>query len=400
MSLIILSISFFLFSLYLFLEKRRRSADIDSVPIRIHVNGTRGKSSVTRLIHSVLVEAGWNVYAKTTGSSPRLLFPDRSEIKIDRNRISISEQGKFLRYAAERKADAIVLECMAVQEEYQRKSETFLVRATHTVITNLRTDHSEWGDPTQWTELAFAETVPTGGTLVLGNSFENSILLKTAQVKRSTVFFPDSDDKGKSERFREILSRLSYREHSENLEIADEICKKLNIPESTIRDGMSKTRPDPGALKIVDSESNGEKIGFIFAFAANDVDSWEKIYRSAMNERRCERVVVVFNSRRERPFRTLEFSKLLSRLKEVETIHYFGPWMRAFLRVYRGTALVVDRNKKRETSGYYDPSVESPEKTKTVSNSIWIGAGNFRGSGRVWMETLCDRLREKSAWKS
>ena len=46
---------------------------LNRIPIRIHVNGTRGKSSVTRLISAGLREAGFAVLGKTTGSDPRIL---------------------------------------------------------------------------------------------------------------------------------------------------------------------------------------------------------------------------------------------------------------------------------------------------------------------------------------
>ena len=50
------------------------------IPIRIHVNGTRGKSSVTRLIAAGLRAGGKRTFAKTTGTAPRVI----DSIGIDR----------------------------------------------------------------------------------------------------------------------------------------------------------------------------------------------------------------------------------------------------------------------------------------------------------------------------
>jgi len=54
------------------------------IPIRIHVNGTRGKSSVTRLVAAGLRAAGVKTCAKTTGTLARMILPDGSELPIYR----------------------------------------------------------------------------------------------------------------------------------------------------------------------------------------------------------------------------------------------------------------------------------------------------------------------------
>ena len=62
--------------------------NLNRIPIRIHVNGTRGKSSVTRLIAAGLRGAGIRTFAKTTGTLPRMILPDGSEIPVDRESAS------------------------------------------------------------------------------------------------------------------------------------------------------------------------------------------------------------------------------------------------------------------------------------------------------------------------
>jgi hypothetical protein len=47
--------------------------NIAKIPIRIHVNGTRGKSSVVRLIAGALREQGIPTCAKTTGTLARFI---------------------------------------------------------------------------------------------------------------------------------------------------------------------------------------------------------------------------------------------------------------------------------------------------------------------------------------
>ena len=72
------------------------------IPVRIHVAGTRGKSTTTRLIAAGLRAGGRRVLAKTTGSEPRLILPDgREEDWPRRGPASIREQVRLPRARAQ-----------------------------------------------------------------------------------------------------------------------------------------------------------------------------------------------------------------------------------------------------------------------------------------------------------
>ncbi|XDD48946.1 poly-gamma-glutamate synthase PgsB [Leptospira sp. WS92.C1] len=383
-----LLILFFLFCTVLVLERKIHSRALQKIPVRIHVNGTRGKSSVTRLIHSILIEARWNVYGKTTGSVPSLLYPDRSTKTIFRNQISILEQSRFLKLAFKQKADAIVMECMAVQPQYQKDSEDLLIQATHVVITNIRPDHEEWGDYKNWTESAFAQTVPQNGVVVCGTSLIGSSLEKIAKERNTTFLF--AEPKTNRNQILSYLQSMRYPEHLENLEIAIRVCESLGISEEWIRNGILKVEPDPGALHIQDRKWNQISQTFVFAFSANDVFSWRNILQSIRQKYPSVPVTIVFNSRRERPIRTLEFAKFFSELRNISKIYFFGPWWKLFQFAYTGNAEMCDPTQKQKdpTSYFYD-------------SQIWIGAGNFQGEGRIWMEGLAASIETKeNRWKS
>ena len=66
--LVILLASFIIFGV---IEYYKHQSVLSTIPIRIHVNGSRGKSSVTRLIAAGLRSGGLNTIAKVTGSAPR-----------------------------------------------------------------------------------------------------------------------------------------------------------------------------------------------------------------------------------------------------------------------------------------------------------------------------------------
>src|SRR5258708_1631981 len=64
----------------------RHRRNLRAIPVRIHVAGTRGKSTTTRLIAAGLHADSLRVVAKTTGTEPRLIRPDGSEVAWPRRR--------------------------------------------------------------------------------------------------------------------------------------------------------------------------------------------------------------------------------------------------------------------------------------------------------------------------
>ena len=130
-------------------ETRSHRMNLARVPLRIHVNGTRGKSSVTRLIAAALRAHGIRTFAKTTGTMARIIDPDGREIDVYRvGRPNIVEQTRIVRRAVEAGAEALVVECMAVAPELQPITELRLIQSTVGVITNCRADHLDVMGPT------------------------------------------------------------------------------------------------------------------------------------------------------------------------------------------------------------------------------------------------------------
>ncbi|MBM9501680.1 poly-gamma-glutamate synthase PgsB [Leptospira sp. 201903071] len=369
----ILTVLILFFFFILVLEKITHSKSLKQIPIRIHVNGTRGKSSVTRLIHSILVEAGWNVFAKTTGSAPSLLFPDRNENRIFRNKVSVSEQIEFLNFVAKNKPRAVIVECMAVQPQYQKDSESLLIQATHTVITNIRPDHGEYTNSEEEIRNGFLLTIPKDGTLLYGKSLKNFDWQTPAKQKNTIAIL--GVPKTSEDSIQKTANSMSYPEHLENIEIAVALCESLGIEESLILRGISKTVPDPGALEIREFFYENFAQIFVFAFAANDTTSWEKILLSMKTKYPSYRVNVVFSSKRERPSRTKEFASYLSKIPDLETIFFFGSGYRLFTSSYKGTCETV--LKKISDNKQWNLNIPN--------SAIWIGAGNFEGEGRVWL---------------
>ncbi len=177
--LLILTIGFVVWGI---LELQAHKRNVNKIPIRIHVNGTRGKSSVTRLIAGGLRASGMKVIAKTTGTKPRFIISNNEEFPIKRlGKPNIGEDKKIFRQAVKYKPDAIVLECMALVPEYQWTSAHRIVKSNIGVITNARADHLDVMGPTVLDVAKnLSNTIPKHGKFFTADPIHLDIFRKRA----------------------------------------------------------------------------------------------------------------------------------------------------------------------------------------------------------------------------
>ena len=111
--LIVLLVLFY--AVFLSRESWQAKKDRKKIKHIVHVNGTRGKSTVTRLIDAGLIAGGFQTVCKSTGTLPFLFHTDGTEEEIHRRGpANIREQLELLHLAAKEKADVLVIECMAL----------------------------------------------------------------------------------------------------------------------------------------------------------------------------------------------------------------------------------------------------------------------------------------------
>lgn len=294
---------------YLGLESARHRRALARIPIRVHVNGTRGKSSVTRLIAAGLRAGGKRTCAKTTGTLARMIFPDGREYPVFRPaRANVLEQVRIIRAAADVRAEILVIECMAVQPPLQALCEEKFVRATHGVITNARPDHLDVMGPGEVdVARALAATTPVGG------------ILFTAEAKHLDVFRASSEDRGAklvpvgaediARLDEDALTGFPYLEHAENVALALEVCEQLGVPRRTALEGMWSGNPDPGVLTAHRLDFFGRKLIFVNAFAANDPDSTGAIWKRVTDRYPTDRRIALVNCRADRPDRSRQLGE-------------------------------------------------------------------------------------------
>ncbi len=300
-----------LFAAYGVVEFLLHQRRVRSIPIRVHVNGTRGKSSVTRLVGAGLRAGGIPTITKVTGTFPRLILEDGSDVHIHRRgEANILEQVSIVRFAAARKAQALVVECMALEQQYQRITERQMIRATVGVITNVRLDHIDiMGRTLPEITKVLGETIPEDKHLFTAENVVTDNLRTLATKKHATMHLSDE-----SSVTQEEMNGFSYIEHRENVALALDVCNHLGVGRQTALNGMYGAIPDAGVLKRFTVDVFGKRLTLYNAFAANDPDSTFLVWQRLKNEIGFEgKRIVLLNTRQDRMDRARQLAELAGR---------------------------------------------------------------------------------------
>ena len=367
------SLSFLLILLMVFgyIELYIHKISLKKIPIRIHVNGTRGKSSVTRLIAAGLREGGLNTFAKTTGTIPRIINNVGNDVELHRLRsASIGEQIKLIRYFSKYKPDALVIECMAVNPQYQWISEHKIVNSTIGVITNVRPDHlDEMGTTIEDIALSLSNTIPYE-SIVFTSENEHLEPLKRVADERNTVL-EVSDKKSIGS---DYTNQLSFIEHPENIELALKVCKEVGVKRDVVLKGILKAQPDPGALFIWNIKFENNRNKFVSAFAANDPNSTMKVWE-LISEGRNDKKCIFLNTRNDRRYRTIQLIDLV--------FNHIKPDL-FIIRAHDIDSIIKNYSKSNIKLIIYDMET-SPKKVvntiKDLNNHLVVGIGNMVGWG-------------------
>lgn len=250
----------------------RHHRRLDQLAVRIHVNGIRGKSSVTRLVAGVLREGGFVTVAKTTGSAARVIGPHGEEQPIRRRgAATINEQVDIVRDHVTEAVEALVIECMAVRPLYQQYSQDFIVRSDITIITNVREDHQEeMGETLEQIADSMSVTIPRNGVLITAEDRPHlqERLRRNAEARGSRMIYADP-----RRVLDEDLHGFDYLQFKDNVAIGFAVAELLNIDRQTALRGMWKSVPDVGVVRLQTYDIGGKKVLWVPMFAANDRES-------------------------------------------------------------------------------------------------------------------------------
>jgi poly-gamma-glutamate synthase PgsB/CapB len=306
-----------------------------AIPVRIHVNGSRGKSSVVRLLAAALRESGMRTAAKTTGSKARYIHPDGREEPIVRlGTPNICEQVGVLDRARREGAEAIVIECMAVRPDLQKIAERDILHSSIGVITNVRADHLDVMGPTVVdVALALSSTIPKKGFAVSGPTRHVEVLEQKAEEKGARLVRADAVVLPPG-----AMDGFPYLEHEENVATCLAVTRRLGIDDAVALRGMYGAAPDPGACTSWHFVHKGCAIVFHNIFAANDLESTAGVWRRLGLEEPGEgTTVALLNLRADRVDRSMQFADAVESLFRADRYVIVGDNSDRVLRRFQRT---------------------------------------------------------------
>ncbi len=348
--------------------------------VRVHVNGTRGKSSVTRLIAAGLREAGVRCCAKTTGTLARFILPDERELPIYRPAgANIIEQKRIVQAAVECGAQALVVECMALRPELQALCERSLISATHAVITNARPDHLEvMGPGPRDVAAALAGITPRGGVVYTAEREQIDVLRAAAKDRGARLVEVGEQDV--AEVTAEQLARFRYREHPDNVALALAVLSDLGASREVALRGMQRAQPDPGALTEHRLDYFGRELVFANAFAANDPVSTEQLWSATLARYPELRPrIAIFNCRADRVERSLQLGAAVGSWPAADYVLLMGSGTHVFAQAAERSGF--DATRLESVEGLRVEEVFERVISLAGTGALVMGLGNIADEG-------------------
>jgi len=373
------------------LEQRNHLGNLRTIPTRILVNGSRGKSSITRLCAGALRGGGLVVVAKTTGTAARFIYPDATEEPIHRKLgiANVIEQVGIVRRAVAFFPDALVMECMAVSPALQEINQTKLVRSSIGILSNVRDDHmDEMGNTLDAVARSMSRSMPPGGVCVTAETDQIGVLREEAARRSCRLLEVDADSVSDEE-----MKGFSWITFKENVAVALAVAELLGVDRQSALKGMWATPPDPGALGVADYLIGRRRLRVANIFAANDPES------TMMNVERL-RVIgaisgsthLVINCRPDRVERNGQMGALVPRLDPARIFLIGEPTRSARATIpTQWHPRVVDLGGRRDPQELVDGILQSVDDYSTL-----IAVGNVHGQGERLLEHLTHLTREST----
>jgi gamma-polyglutamate synthase len=367
------------------LERRRHRRHLDALPVRISVNGSRGKSTVTRLLTGALAEAGRRPLGKTTGTDPKLLFGwelgEEADIHRRPEGPNINEQMWIVKRAHAEGADSLVAECMAVDPEYQLTFHGELLDVTHLIICNALEDHLEEMGPTV-ADVAdvFAASVPAGGKVVATPERWLDRYRAAADARGAELIVADPDTVTEDQ-----LRGYGHLVLPDHVALSLALTRDLGIPDEVALRGMRRAPADPHAARVTPVGDADDPAFFVNAFAANDPTSTLALWRHIEDRHLpSDALTVIVHCREDRGDRTRLFAERVLPELPIDHLIVSGRQTRPILRAARAGRLPGELTDL--TGAPAEEVVATLE--GTLRRRIVFGVGNLHGGGAAIAQAM------------
>ena len=374
MTILLLTLALFL--VYLVYERIVLNRLRKAIPMVVSVTGTRGKSSVVRMLASVLRESGRTVLAKTTGSQAQFVLPDGTVRDVPRRGIaSILEQKKVLRKAAELHADYLVVEIMSIHPENHVVESHQILKPNIVVLTNIRPDHTDaMGETEEEIARVLSLDISAGAKVYVPREMWDQLTPSIAQVPRVT---PVSVARGTSNPLFRQNPNLQKKEFAENLDLVASVARDFGIDDATIAKGILGATQDIGKFRVWTYRAGGKEVLLVNAFAANDPESTMRVMEKAreMITAGSTAFIGLLNLRSDRGDRTQQWIEALSNglAGHFKRIYVIGEHANVVRRKVKGVE-VIKRMRPEEMTNSIVSDIEE--------GGVLFGFGNIGGAGQ------------------
>lgn len=342
---------------------------IKAVQYRIHVNGTRGKSSVTSYIGAGLRAVNIKTFAKITGIIPTMIHSDGSEEPIRRKGPArVHEQFAMIRKAYKEHCQGLVLECMSLHPENQRV-ESLALRPTVYVITNIGEDHfEEMGKSIEERVASICGAIPKDGILVTIEDDNFSLIAEWAKKKNARLIAA-----------KDFILDVSLPDgiFSQNINLALTAIEASGLDTSTAKTAIIEYASQQKTL-LTTTRTGEIEYFFLNGFAVNDppsadsfIGSWLKTLGNSFN------MYIILNTRSDRPERTKLFSAWLAAGNNFTGVLVTGKHRKAAMRMLQKAAIpLYTASSANEAIAQMNAIAASSDK-----KCLFIGIGNIADTG-------------------
>lgn len=352
-------------------ERLSLNKSIRSIPTRILVNGTRGKSTVVKYIARLLRNNGIITTGKVTGVIPTFIKHDGSTHEIKRRGgARITEQFNVIRKAAKLNSDALVIECMSIKSELQQ-IESRVLKPQFYIITNIREDHlEEMGKrPEEWIK-SVCSAIPNNSTVITSEREYTTEIKRYAEKSGSKFIHADEID-------FQFVKAGKPNLILDNIKIALLIARELNLETGQFLEDIIL---DKEKSIIQKTTINGKAANFINAFAVNDVPSAEELMDGLRKRSMLDNdTIIIFNSRADRPLRSIKFANWFSRIKNISRFVITGDNIQNTIRAMKKVG--INKNSIVKWNNKQSKNAKEILKEYINEDSTIIGIGNIKGNG-------------------